>query len=344
MVMRRIGEFLLPERENAGNRGARCGWVRFRPLSVALSPEGGEGNSPIRAGVASSAGRRRHGLPAVVVALAVLISAPVPAAEPRRIVAIGGAVTETIHLLGALDRVVAVDSTSSYPAAAGELPDVGYMRQLAAEPIIALGPDLVLAVADAGPPVVFEQLRAAGVEVAKIADDPTPAGVLDKVREVARALGFPRRGRRAAERLQAEFDALRERIAATDRRPRVLVLIAAGPGNLMAAGRDTSATGIIRLAGGRNAIEAYSGFRPLSAEAVIEAQPDWIVMTSGALEGIGGREGLRQRPGLGATPAARDGRIVAMDGLLLLGFGPRTPEAAGELAARLHPGLPAPPD
>lgn len=258
---------------------------------------------------------------------------------PERIVAIGGAVTEMVDLLGRMDRVVAVDSTSTYPQAAEALPDVGYMRQLAAEPMLAFEPDLVLAVADAGPPVVFEQLSEAGVEVARIPDEPTPDGVLDKVTAVARALGVPERGRREAERLEREFAAVRARVGATQRQPRVLVLIAAGPGNIMAAGRDTSAAGILQLAGGRNAIESYSGFRPLSAEAVIEAAPDWILLTRTARDGLGGESGLRERPALGATPAARNGRIVTMDGLLLLGFGPRTPRAASRLAARLHPDM-----
>lgn len=283
--------------------------------------------------------RLLHGGLAMLVACAAVEARP--ADGPERIVAIGGAVTEAVDVLGRMDRVVAVDSTSTYPDAAEALPDVGYMRQLAAEPILAFGPDRVLAVADAGPPVVFEQLREAGVEVARIPDEPTPAGVLDKVTAVARALGVPDRGRREAERLEREFAAVRERVAATERRPRVLVLIAAGPGNIMAAGRDTSASGILQLAGGRNAIDSYSGFRPLSAEAVIEAAPDWILLTRTALEGLGGEAGLRERPALGATPAARNGRIAAMDGLLLLGFGPRTPRAASRLAARLHPGLSA---
>lgn len=265
-----------------------------------------------------------------------------PAADgPGRVVAIGGAVTEIIHALGRLDAVVAVDSTSTYPDAADELPDVGYMRQLSAEPIIALAPDLVIAAADAGPPVVLEQLREAGIAVTRVPGEPSPEGVVDKITAVADALGVPERGRRLSERVADRIAAVRERVEATGARPRVLTLIAAGPGNLMAAGRETSAEAIVRLAGGRNAVQAYSGFRPLSAEAVITAAPEWILLTEAALDSLGGSEGLRQRPGLGNTPAARSGRIIAMDGLLMLGFGPRTPQAVEELARALHPDLPA---
>ncbi|MEL6964888.1 MAG: ABC transporter substrate-binding protein, partial [Pseudomonadota bacterium] len=95
----------------------------------------------------------------------------VPArADQERIVSIGGSVTEIIYALGAGDRLVAVDSTSLYPDVATELPDVGYMRRLSAEPILALEPDHILAIADAGPAPVLDQLREAGVEITMIED------------------------------------------------------------------------------------------------------------------------------------------------------------------------------
>lgn len=271
-------------------------------------------------------------------ALALLAATGVRAAErPERVVAIGGAVTEIVHALGRMDALVAVDSTSTYPPEATALPDVGYMRRLSAEPIIALAPDRVIAMADAGPPVVFEQLREAGLAVTRVPDRPSPGGVLQKVRVVAAALGVEGRGRRLVAGLSAEFAVLRRRVAEIRTRPTVLTLIAAGPGNMMAAGTGTSAEGIVRLAGGRSAITAYSGFRPLSAEAVIAASPDWLLLTNRALDALEGRAGVRAHPVLGATQAAREGHIMAMDALLLLGFGPRTPAAAERLAQRLHP-------
>lgn len=273
--------------------------------------------------------------------LAVAIATGVPPAvgDGPRIISIGGAITEIVYRLGRSDALVAVDSTSTWPQAARDLPDVGYMRQLAAEPILSMRPDHVIAAADAGPPVTFEQLDEAGVRITRVSGEPTADGIIAKVHTVARALGTEDRGRRLAERLETRFERLRERVGSAGSRPTAVVLIAAGAGNLMAAGRDTTADGMLRLAGARNAIDDWSGYRPLSAEAVIGAAPDWIVLTRSALEALGGRSGLRDHPGLGTTPAARGDRIVAMDGLLLLGFGPRTPAAAQRLAERIHGGL-----
>jgi iron complex transport system substrate-binding protein len=267
------------------------------------------------------------------------VAGVVSAADASRVISVGGAVTETVYRLGRAEALVAVDSTSTWPEAARELPDVGYMRQLSAEPILSLRPDHVIAAAGAGPPVIFEQLRDAGVRVTRVPDTPSAAGVVTRVKTVARALGVEPEGRRLATRLETRFERLRARVASVETRPTAVVLIAAGAGNLMAAGRDTTAEGLLGLAGAGNAVDAWSGYRPLSAEAMIEAAPEWIVLTEAALEALGGREGVRAHAALGATPAARDGRILAMDGLLLLGFGPRTPAAAQRLAARLHPAL-----
>ena len=112
---------------------------------------------------------------AILVAALAGLAAP---AAAERVVAIGGAITEIVYRLDRAGALVAVDSTSNHPPAATELPDVGYMRRLAAEPLLSLDPDRVIAVADAGPPVVFEQLRQAGVTVTRVPDEPGPAGVV----------------------------------------------------------------------------------------------------------------------------------------------------------------------
>lgn len=284
----------------------------------------------------------RFVLGAAWLALAGVAFVPVAAADqqPRRIVSIGGAVTEIVYALGAGEHLVAVDSTSSYPAAARQLPDVGYMRALAAEPILALAPDLVLAAADAGPPVVLRQLKAAGVGVVTIAEDPSPAGVVAKIHAVAAALGRPQAGQRLAARVAAAFAAVRSKVSAvlaSHDRPRVLFLLSAGSGSPLAAGTGTSAERIIRLAGGDNAIRGYRGYKPLAPEALVAAAPDVLLVAERTLDILGGARSLLARPAIAATPAGRNRRLVAMDGLLLLGFGPRTPAAIATLATQLHP-------
>jgi iron complex transport system substrate-binding protein len=262
-----------------------------------------------------------------------------PAAAGERVVALGGDVTEIVFALGAGDRLVAVDSTSDHPPAADELPDLGYFRRLAAEPIVALEPDLVLASAASGPPVVLEQLRAAQVPLAIIPNTAGVDGVVAKIQAVGGALDREAAADALAREVEAEVARARDRVADAERRPRVLFVLNVGRGAPLAGGSGTSAAAIIALAGGRNAVGGFEGYKPLSQEAAIAAAPDVVLVPDHTLEAAGGREALLERPELRHTPAAAAGRVVAMDGLLLLGFGPRLGEAVNELARALHPDL-----
>lgn len=261
----------------------------------------------------------------------------------QRIVAVGGSVTEIVYALGLGDRLLAVDSTSFYPAAATELPNVGYMRQLSAEPILALGPDLVLAIEDSGPPAALDQIRDAGVPVVVVPDSYSPEGVLEKIGMIATALDAEAEGRALAATVAAKLDAVEAAFGGVAERPRVLFLLSIGQGrSTVAAGRDTSAEGIIALAGGVNAVDGFESYKPLSPEAAVAAAPEVLLVTQRSLDLLGGVDGLLSIPEVALTPAGQEGRVVTMDGLLLLGFGPRTAEAAAHLGKELHPEIALP--
>ncbi len=260
--------------------------------------------------------------------------------DSSSVVSVGGSVTEIVYALGLADRVIAVDATSLFPAAATELPNVGYMRQLSAEPILALAPSLVLAIEDSGPPAVLDQLREAGVQVVLVPDDPSPQGIVEKIDLISDVMGVSEKGRELSAQVESSLEELRKVVADAGPRPRVLFLLSIGNGGApLAAGRATSAASIIELAGGDNAIDAFEGYKALSPEALVESAPDVVLVTDRSLGLLGGAETIRKGSEVSQTPAGRDGRIVSMDDLLLLGFGPRTPEAAAELAQKLHPGL-----
>jgi len=271
--------------------------------------------------------------------IGVLSLLPVPgrADELRRVVCVGGTLTEIVYALGRQRLIVATDTTSTYPEAAKHLPKVGYMRRLAAEGILSLAPDLVLATPDAGPDSTFEQLRAAGVQVAMAPEGEGRDVVAPTIRFVGRQIGEEE----AAERLVADFEARMARIesvlAGVNTAPRVIFLISAARGTPLVSGRDTAADAIIRLARGDNAVTGFEGYKPLSAEAAISAGPDFVLMPDHAAEAAGGPDRVLARPEFANTPAGRAGKYIVMDSLKLLGFGPRTPEAVAELARALHP-------
>ncbi|WP_225766194.1 hemin ABC transporter substrate-binding protein [Inquilinus sp. Marseille-Q2685] len=275
--------------------------------------------------------------PLLALAAAALVAVALPArAEPKRIVVAGGDLTEIVYALHAEDRIVGVDTTSLYPPAARERPDVGYLRQLSAEGILSLSPDLVLTTVSAGPPPVLEQIRSAGTPVEILPEAFTAEGVLAKIEGVETALGLPDQG--LSQAVRADFATVADAVAKLPAKPRVLFVLSITNGTPLGGGSGTAADGMIRLAGGTNAVGEAERYKPLSPEVVAAAAPELVVIASHAVEPNGGIEKIAALPVFAQTPAARTGRIIAMDSLYLLGFGPRTPQAVRDLAAAIHPG------
>lgn len=268
---------------------------------------------------------------------------PIARGDVSRLVVVGGALTEIVYALGAEASLVAVDTTSMYPPdALKRLPNVGYMRALSAEGVLSLKPTLILAEGDAGPPAALAQLRNAGAALVLLRKSPTPEGVVYKMRAAARVLGRDAAGEKLAAAFEADMAALAAAIAKAQQRPKVVFLLSASRG-LLAAGQDTAADHMIALAGGANAIQGYTGYKPLSGEAVIAGKPDVILVTEHGLAQIGGADRLLERAELAPTPAGQAKRVLTLDALLVLGFGPRTPMGVRFLAAKLHPDLALPP-
>jgi len=261
--------------------------------------------------------------------LASIVSAGASAAAPpttQRMVALGGDITEIVYALEAQQALVGVDSTSVWPEAAHQLPDVGYVRQLAAEGVLALRPQLILATADAGPPQVIAQLREAGVRIEKMSVTYTPAEVMAKVRRIGQLLDKPAAAEQLTRKLGNEYAKLATAVAAMPSHPRTLFLLSAGSGSPMAAGRDTAATHAITLAGGVNAVDDFAGYKPVSAEALVALAPDVIVLMRERAGALGDVDGVLKLPGVAQTPAGAARRIIFVDGQALLGFGPRNAE------------------
>lgn len=282
-------------------------------------------------------------MPAARAADAGAAGAPASTARPdtSRIVAIGGAVTEILFALGLGERVVAVDQTSRYPAAARARPDVGYSRALSPEGVLSVGPSLIIAAEGAGPRSTLDVLRHASVPVVLVPEAHDRDGVLRKIAAVARAVGEDERGRALAAEVAGDFAALDAMIARLPDRPRAVFVLSAAGGAAVVGGAGTSADAILRLAGATNAMATLEGFKPALDEAAMTAEPEAVVVMLGGGQALDA-DTVLALPAFAGTPAARDRRFVALPGSYLLGFGPRAPRAARDLAAALHPGASLP--
>lgn len=263
-------------------------------------------------------------------------------AQRPRLISVGAGVTEIVYALGAQSQLVGTDTSSLYPAAAQSLPKVGYQRTLTAEGVMSLAPQVVLASQDAGPPAVLTQVAAAGVTVVRVDGAYSFEGLLQRVGQVASATGRVDEGARLACSLSTRWAEVSRKVAAACSRNasgtplKVAFLMRRGT-TVMAAGRGTGADAMLRLAGARNVFaDAFENYKPLSAEALTQAAPDMIIGTSDGPPSPGDIDALKAVPGVALTPAGRAGAIRSFDIVLLLGFGPRLPEAVETLHRALH--------
>jgi iron complex transport system substrate-binding protein len=267
----------------------------------------------------------------LVVAALLLSGLATQAAPAPRIVSLSGTVSEIICVLGRQSQLVGVDVTSTYPAALEKLPKVGHSRNISAEGVLALTPTLVVGTVESLKPEVAAQLKAAGVTVQLFKQDYSVAGTKQLIKEVAAAFGATAAVPAVLQKLEKELATVKKPAKA----PKVLFIYARGTGTMMVAGTGTQAAKIIELAGGQNAVTDFADFKPLTAEALVAANPDVLLLFDSGLASLGGVAGLQKIPGIAQTTAGKNGRVVEMDGQLLTGFGPRLGQATAELAQKL---------
>jgi iron complex transport system substrate-binding protein len=248
---------------------------------------------------------------------ALLLSGLTAAAAPApRIVSLNGTISEIICVLGRQ----------------GQLPKVGHTRNISAEGVLAQNPSLVVGTTESLKPEVAAQLKSAGVRVELFKHAYSVEGTKQLIKEVAAAFGATAEVPALLKKLDAQLTQVRR----PAKSPKVLFIYARGTGTMMVAGQGTQVEKIIQLAGGQNAATGFTEFKPLTAEALVAANPDVLLLFDSGLQSLGGKAGLLQVPGIAQTTAGRTGRVVEMDGQLLTGFGPRLGLAASELAKKLQ--------
>ncbi|MEA2172439.1 MAG: heme transport system substrate-binding protein [Blastocatellia bacterium] len=263
----------------------------------------------------------------------------VTVSDSSRIVSVGTAITETIYALGAGSRLVGVDNSSSeYLQQAAGLPKVGPRTALNAEGILSLKPTLIIITMDAGPPQVIDQLKNSGVTTLTMNANYTVQSVKAKIETIARALGLEAKGQELSNSIDNDMKhvkSLMDRALAT---PKVL-FVGRGPNmpNATMSGRGTTIDEMIRVAGGKNPMSDFEGFKEMTDEAVVNAAPDIILMTEKSFERSGGVDGVLKFPGVALTPAGRNRRIVAVSDMYFQGFGPGVGRAVYDLTLKLHP-------
>ena len=263
------------------------------------------------------------------VAQAAIADVCLPAEDPSKVVAAGGSIAEMLYSLGAGNLLVAVDSTASYLPETASLPSVGYVRNLSAEGILALKPSLILGEHDMGPAEVLNQISSVEVEVKRIDERHSTQGIIDKFVCIARILGKEDAAQDILKGQLAEVvTSLEKANEAGADLPRAALVLNFVDNQPIVAGANTSGDGLLRMAGAQNIFSDIEGWKPLSRELLIAANPEHLVVTERALKSIGGLEGMLSDPLLASTDALSDENVHAYGGMSLLGFGLQTLEVA----------------
>jgi iron complex transport system substrate-binding protein len=246
----------------------------------------------------------------------------------ERIIPLDGDVAEIVFALGLGDRVVATDLSATFPPEADAVPQIGYQRALNAEPILAFEPTLVIGTDIAGPSEAIDDLERVGVPVVIVPTPSDATGPGVKIRAVAEALGIPDDGERLAATVESEIaeatpgDPAASAAAGT----RIAMLYLRGSSTQLLFGDGTSIDWLIEAAGAVNVADEMGivDSADITAEALIAAAPDVLLVTEDGLASVGGIDGLVALPSLAATPAAINRAVLAYDAQLMLGNGPRT--------------------
>lgn len=261
--------------------------------------------------------------------------------RPQRWVSAGGALSEWVTALGGESKLVGVDTTSQHPASLKALPSIGYQRQLSAEGILSLRPQILVGTEEMGPPPVLAQIRSAGVQVQMFSAQPDLPTLKGTLQHLGKLLGDETKANELFSGYEQALDQQKNwltKAQATQKAPGVLLLLGHAGGKPLIAGKDTAADWVLQQAGGRN-LATHSGYKPFSVESLAGLSPDVLVFSDRALSGDAARAALfRENPILAATPAAKGGRVFELDPTLLVGgLGPRLPQSLKQLSAGFYP-------
>ena len=250
----------------------------------------------------------------------------------QRIVSLNGSISEMLCALGLEQQIAGVDITSNYPASLQAKPKVGHNRNISAEGVVSLQPTLVLGLDNQLNPALAEQLRAAKVTTRVFKQDLSVQGIHTLLDEVAGATGTTAK----AAVLRQQFDKEMAALKIQPLNKKVLFIYARGAGTMMVSGTGTTVDKVIQLAGAQNAMTGFTDFKPLTAEALVAANPDLILLFDSGLKSLGGVDGLLNVPGIAQTAAGKNKKVIVMDGELLSGFGLRLPQAIRELREKIN--------
>ncbi len=256
--------------------------------------------------------------------------------DSLKIVSINGATSEVLAQFGLLNNIIGTDVTSTYPEELNKLPKVGHNKNISAEGILALNPNIIIGTENDLKPETLQQLKQAGLRVLLLPHAHSTDGSIQLIKSLADSLKISSKGDSLTNVLKKDLKHVAEHQKEATDKPNVLFIYARGAGTMMVGGKGTEVDEMISLAGGTNVAQDIQEYKPLTAEALVAYNPDVILLFDSGLSSLGGVDGILNIQGVKETKAGKNKKIVEMDGALLTGFGPRVAQAIDELHHKIH--------
>ena len=252
--------------------------------------------------------------------------------HPKRIIALNSTTFEIIYELGKADLVVGVDNGALFFPPADSITKLGHPYRPSVEGMISLKPDLVISTEDSLPKASVEQLRSAKVPtlILQTSYEDGYKGLERRISIIAKVLGQEKQGKALIAKINKQVQDLNKKAAAVEEKKKVFFLYAHSPSDASIYGKQTGSHFLIEQIGAQNAADFATGVKPLTAEAMVQASPDSIIMMQRGLDAVGKLEGALKMPGVSLTPAGKNKDVFVVDNTVRW-IGPRFPEFAAKL-------------
>jgi iron complex transport system substrate-binding protein len=255
--------------------------------------------------------------------------------DPKRIIALAPSISEIIFALGQQDRLKGTTQFSNYPPEAAKLPKVGSYVRLDLERIVALNPDLCIAIKDGNPKATIDRLQSLKIPVFAV-NPRNLESLLQTIQKIGGILNASAKAKTLVEDMRSRMQQVDTLVSRINRRPRVFIQIGISP--IISAGSNTFVHELIVRAGGINVAADNSGYPHFSSEQVLALAPDVLIITTMARSGAFEKAKANWNR-LSHMPAVRKKRIYTVNSDVFDRPSPRLLDALEILTRLLHPQL-----
>ncbi|HLZ62522.1 MAG TPA: ABC transporter substrate-binding protein [Ktedonosporobacter sp.] len=261
-----------------------------------------------------------------------------PTSAPQRIVSLVPSTSEVLAALGVANHIVAVDYYTNYPASVAALPKISdASSKYNIEQIVALKPDLVLSYGNLTQQY-DSKLKSLGLNVV-VLPVANFSQALQQILLVGRLTSTQDVASKLVGQLQQQIDQIKSTVAGTTA-PKVMIeLDYSTPGKPYVFGGGSFGDDLLIDA---NATDIFhdntsgQGYPQVSDEAVIAANPQYVILTEDPKYG-GGPATVYKRPNWSNIDALKNKHVYYVNSDLMSRPGPRLVEGLRCVAQLVHP-------